>query len=131
MDVYLELYLKELYPEFNKWSETPIQVRMEIYSELNDREKAWVQLHLMNNPALAKEIWQSRMCDAVFHHVCPECGERPEVVGGDLDLVCVNLDCPYVKNASDPELAHPWMGNNHVMPSDENCGDYRWDSWDN
>lgn len=131
MDYYFERYLKEAYPELEKWSETPLQDRMEIYLELSDRGKAWVQINLMNNPDLAKEIWELRRCDAAFHHVCPECGAQPEVIGGDLDLVCYNQDCPYVKFAVEPEFAHPWMGHNHVMPSDENCGDFRWDSWDN
>jgi len=131
MDYYFEQYLKEAYPELDKWSETPFQDRMEIYLELGDRGKAWVQINLMNNPEMAKKIWQSRMCDAIFHHVCPECGSRPEAIGGDLDLVCVNPNCPYVQDAVDPEFAHPWMGNNHVEPSDEDCGDFRWDSWDN
>lgn len=131
MDFYFERYLKEKYPELANWSKTPLDVRVEIYELLSDRGRAWVQINLMNRPDRAEEIWNRRECDNLLHHRCPDCDSIPEGVGVGLPLVCTSAQCPTIVNAWEPENAHPWMGHNHVSPSDASCGDLRWDSWDN
>lgn len=131
MDIYFERYLKEAYPELNDWHNTPPQVRLEIYELLTDRGRAWVQINLMHRPEKALEIWKERDCENVEHHKCPHCGVVPSAVGVGMELVCLNQKCSYVLDSWEPENAHPWMGFNHVSPSDESCGELRWDAWDN
>ncbi len=130
MDRYFEKHLLETYPELQDWKRTPTHVRLEIYTLLSDRGRAYVQMHLMDRPEEAKKIWANRACDNPEHHACPNCGTIPTVIGGDLDLVCLNTKCPIVLAYADPESAHPWTGYNHVKASDASCGDLRWDSWD-
>ena len=133
MDWYLGHYLTQTYPELDEeeWKKTPDSTRVEIYTELNQREKAWVQIHLNNNPDLAKKLWLERECDELTHHVCPECGMVPEIMDGGGAFICLNLKCPYRDLSIDPEDPMPWYGFNHVKPSDSYCGFQRWDSWDN
>jgi hypothetical protein len=131
MDMYFERHLKENFPELDNWAMTPMQDRLEIYEALTDRGRAWVQIYLMRRPEKAQEIWQHRECDNTLHHACPDCGSTPEAVGSGMSLVCLNTQCSNILNSWDPENAHPWMGHNHVRPSDESCGGLRWDVWDN
>lgn len=131
MDYYFERYLLEAYPELADWANAPMDVRLEVYELIGDRGRGYIQLHLMNRPEEAKRIWSQRACEEVTHHACPHCEKAPSALGGGLELVCLNLKCPYVLDSWEPENAHPWVGYNHVAPSDANCGPERWDIWDN
>jgi hypothetical protein len=131
MDMYLEIYLLQKFPELGDWVNTPLETRIELLESMNLRERAWVQIHLQKNPEGARKLWNQRSCDNPQHHVCPSCGSIPDAIGAGIDLVCSNIRCPQVYDWGDGDRSHPWMGHNHVKPSDDTCGDLRWDSWDN
>lgn len=129
MDRYLESHLLGLFPELSQWASLDAGTRLWIYEQLNQREKAWVQNVLMKKPEQALRLWELRPCDDSRHHECPECHQIPEFIPGSDQLVCMNLECPYVRD-SKPGFETPWMGTNHVKKSDASCGELRWDSWD-
>ena len=133
MDSYLGYYLTQTYPELNEdeWKRTPDSTRVEIYLQLNHREMAWVQIHLKNRPDIAKDLWMKRGCEEPSHHPCPGCGLEPEFQGVGMEFVCLNNECSYLDFRVDAELRYPWIGFNHIRPSDIDCGPERWDTWDN
>jgi hypothetical protein len=130
MDLYLGKFLRDKYPEFNNWKNTPVVVRMEIYSELTDRQKGWVLSELQGKPEAAKKLWESRFCGNPSHHRCPACATIPKQLTFENEYWCVNPKCPSVEGEENPEI-YTWRGCNHVSNSDDSCEElFRWDRWD-
>ena len=120
-------YILEVYPEVDDWASLSSAERYNIFVRMLPRERAWVLVEKMGKIDRAKKDWAERYCLNERHHRCPHCNSYLEYITHGADQhMCPNENCLYMSHDR-PNL---WTGCNHTEPSDDSCGDYRWDSWD-
>ena len=127
MDPYLGEYMRENYPELEEWEHLSTTERYDIAARLRPRERAWIVTEKMGKFETAKKLWLERFCENERHHTCPHCGGNVEFIIADSEkYLCLGDNCPYM----DDDAPNPWLGCNHGDLTDDSCGAYRWDKWD-
>jgi hypothetical protein len=128
MDPYLGEYMRKTYPILDSWPELSTFEKYNLVSGLDPREYAWVLVEKMGNLDEAKKVWLNRYCDNEKHHTCPHCeGDLSHSTWEARFHICMNDDCPYI---DEEHGSNRWTGCNHGDVSDDSCGFFRWDKWD-